>query len=66
MGIRKRLREVGGDLQQGISEAKQFIRSRKAPPRVKGQPSLAFAVVPTNFIQAPKRVQRPRKIRRGR
>ena len=67
MGIRKRLREVGGELQQGISEAKKFVSKRGRIPKVMGdRPSLAFAVVPTQFIQAPRRVAHPKRIKRRR
>ena len=51
-GIRKAIRTVGGELQEGISEAKKFVRKRaRVPPRG----SLAFAVVPQHLnIQAPR------------
>ncbi len=66
-GIRKALREVGGELQQGISEAKAFVQKRGRIPKQMGtKPSLAFAVVPSQFVQAPRRVARPRKIKRRR
>ena len=54
--LRRVLREVGGELQQGISEAKKFVQKRGRIPKQMGtQPSLAFAVVPTQFVQAPRR-----------
>ena len=62
MGLRKVIREVGGEFRQGISEAKKFVQKRGRIPKQMGtQPSLAFAVVPTQFIAAPRRVARPRK-----
>ncbi len=67
MGLRKVIREVGGELQQGISEAKRFVQKRGRIPKQMGtQPSLAFAVVPTQFIAAPRRVRAPKRIRRRR
>ena len=62
MGLRKAIRKVGGELQQGISEAKKFVQKRGRIPKQMGtQPSLAFAVVPSQFVQAPRRVARPRR-----
>ena len=61
-GIRKVLREVGAEFQEGISEAKKFVSKRGRIPRQMGdRPPLAFAVVPTQFVQAPRRVARPRR-----
>ncbi len=67
MGLRKAIRKVGGELQQGISEAKKFVSKRGRIPRQMGdRPPLAFAVVPTQFIAAPRRVRAPKRIRRRR
>ena len=62
MGIRKVIQEVGGELQSGIVQAKKFVSKKGRIPKQMGtQPSLAFAVVPSQFVQAPRRVARPRK-----
>ncbi len=67
MGLRKAIRKVGGELQQGISEAKKFVQKRGRIPRAMGdRPTLAFAVVPTQFIRAPRRVAHPKRIKRRR
>ncbi len=61
--IREVARETSQELGQAFTSFKGFVKKRvRAPP--KQTPSVAFAVVPPQFIQMPRRVARPRRIKR--
>ncbi len=63
--IREVARETSQELGQAFTSFKGFVKKRvRTPP--KQTPSVAFAVVPPQFIQMPRRVTRPKKVKKRR
>ncbi len=63
--IREVARETGQELGEAFTSFKGFVKKRvRVPP--KQFPALGFAVLPPQFIEMPRRITKPKKIKRRR